>query len=118
MIVLTLLDAREQRIALLGQLHARGVACDQRESFVLVDPDEFEAGFAVLEEMDLVPSSPWTGESCPSCGKHQVIVWGVNWKRASWAFLLLTVATLGLPLLWRRRVHLCLLCGANWEAGR
>ena len=85
---------------------------------VVVEPDDFEAAFAFLIEAELVSASPWTGEACPTCGKHQVLNIGIDWKHTSWAFLLLTAGLLGLPLLWHKRTHHCMSCGGLWETSR
>lgn len=115
MLILTQLSHRQEAQALADILRARGISSRLGDSGeVAVEPDDFEAAFAVLAEAELVPASPWTGEACPTCASHQVRDCGVDWKHASWAFLLLTVALVGLPLLWRRRVHRCQVCGEGW----
>jgi len=119
MIALAKLDVHAQVLVLVGQLHARGIASEKAEDgTVLVAFGDFESAFALLIEADLVSASPWTGEACPRCGMHMVRDVGVNWKRASWGFLLLTAGLLGLPLLWRKRTHHCLGCGGHWDVPR
>jgi len=114
MLILAQFKRREKAQALADVLRARGLASRLGDGGeVGVEPDDFEAAFAVLAEAELVAASPWTGEACPACGGHQVRDSGVDWKHASWAFLLLTAALLGLPLLWRRRVHRCQACGGE-----
>ena len=112
MLILAQFKQRGEAQALAAMLRARGLSSKLGDGGeVGVEPDDFEAAFAVLVEAELVAASPWTGAACPACGSHQVRDLGVDWKHASWAFLLLTAGLLGLPLLGHRRVHRCQVCG-------
>jgi hypothetical protein len=119
MIQLVVFDNRNQALEFVNELQRRDIACSlDEDGHVFVEPDAFEAAFAVVLAAELVSASPWTGEACPACGSHHVQNVGVDWKHASWGFLLLCACLLGLPLLWRQRVHQCLSCGEHWEALR